>query len=265
MNTYLKRIVKKKSPWEKLISNYNYDQFRRNRNNNDFLKKAGLIGGITAAGTALIAAYPLLLRPWYMHWGAKDDEIRRYMPGDEKVEKPDYITTRAITIHAKPEQIWPWLIETGFEQNGLGIYEWLDKMFGYKSKLHVEASKRVNGELSEESKKAISLSKNLPVQKLEQYQNIVLGRQFDNHGWTLAIGLYPINKTTTRLIIRTRVRLTKDVRTRTLNLFMDPAFFVMIRKWLYNVKNQAEINAEEEYEEAESVASISETESKSSE
>jgi len=260
MNTYLKRVIRKKSPWEHIVKDLKLEEYLGNGNKNNFVRKIGIFSGIAAAGTALIASYPLLLRPWYLHWGANAEEIKRYIAGDEKIENPDYVATRALTIHAKPEQIWPWIIETGFEQNGLNSYEWLDKMFGFKSEMHIEASGKTYGKLNGENKKAIRLSKDLPVQKLEQYQNIVLGRQQDGFGWTWTVALYPLNNTSTRLVTRTRVRLTKDIKTKVMNLFMDPASFFMIRKWLYAVKNLSEVNAEEEYEETEKTPIVDETE-----
>jgi hypothetical protein len=37
------------------------------------------------------------------------------MPGDDEIKDPTYLTTRAVTINASSEKIWPWLpwIEKG--------------------------------------------------------------------------------------------------------------------------------------------------------
>ena len=41
------------------------------------------------------------------------------MPGDELDPTPGFLATRAITIQATPEQIWPWLMQMGFGRAGL--------------------------------------------------------------------------------------------------------------------------------------------------
>ena len=35
-------------------------------------------------------------------------------------------TTRAITIAAPPEQVWPWLVQLGYGRAGWYSYDWID-------------------------------------------------------------------------------------------------------------------------------------------
>lgn len=78
---------------------------------------------IGALGTiAVLVAYRLWIRPWQHRWGATDQEVRRAMPGDDHI--PDAAsTTRAITIAAAPEQVWPWLVQLGYGRGGWYIYD----------------------------------------------------------------------------------------------------------------------------------------------
>jgi hypothetical protein len=47
------------------------------------------------------------------------------MPGDNLI--PDAAsTTRAITIAAPPEQVWPWLVQLGYGRGGWYSYDWID-------------------------------------------------------------------------------------------------------------------------------------------
>ena len=71
---------------------------------------AGLSAG-TAAG--LWAAYGLMLRPRHLRWGATDDEVGAAMPFDDVIPAPDIVSTRAITIHARPEDVWPFASDDG--------------------------------------------------------------------------------------------------------------------------------------------------------
>jgi hypothetical protein len=80
------------------------------------------------AGAALIAVgvYVRFVRPLTMRWGATDDEVARAMPGDGVVDRADYVATRAITIHAPPEDVWPWLVQIGSGRAGWYSYDRLD-------------------------------------------------------------------------------------------------------------------------------------------
>jgi len=35
------------------------------------------------------------------------------MPGDEEVSQANYQSTRAITIQARPAEVWSWLVQLG--------------------------------------------------------------------------------------------------------------------------------------------------------
>ena len=81
---------------------------------------------IGAVGTvAVLGVYRLWVQPWQHRWGATDEEVRRPMPGDDLL--PDAAsTTRAITITAPPEQVWPWLAQLGYGRGGWYSYDWID-------------------------------------------------------------------------------------------------------------------------------------------
>ena len=59
--------------------------------------------------STLSILYLLWLRDWQMNWGADDQEIKRYMMGDELLNDPEFNTTRVVEIHAPPEEVWPWI------------------------------------------------------------------------------------------------------------------------------------------------------------
>ena len=88
---------------------------------------------ITISGAAL-GAYVFLVRPWQRTWGTTDEEVQRALPGDELIAHPDVKLTRAVTIRAKPADIWPWLVQIGQGRGGYYSYEWLENMAGLKMK-----------------------------------------------------------------------------------------------------------------------------------
>jgi hypothetical protein len=75
---------------------------------------------LLAAGTAGAALFGYLrvVRPRQVRWGATDDEVARAMPGDEVITEPDWLATRAVTIEAPPDEIWPWIVQIGFGRAG---------------------------------------------------------------------------------------------------------------------------------------------------
>jgi len=54
------------------------------------------------------------------------------LPGDELVEPGAPRTTRAVTIDAPPEAVWPWLAQIGEDRGGFYSYDWLERLVGAK-------------------------------------------------------------------------------------------------------------------------------------
>ena len=83
-------------------------------------------------GGALMIGGCILLRPLlrarYSRWGAGDEEVRRTLPGDERVPESLATQTMAVTVGAKAADIWPWLAQIGQERGGLYSYELLENL-----------------------------------------------------------------------------------------------------------------------------------------
>jgi hypothetical protein len=76
----------------------------------------------------LALVYLTRVRPWQLRWGATDDEIKRAMPGDDIVGQPSFNATRAVTIHAPAEHIYPWIVQMGVTRAGWYSYDLLDNL-----------------------------------------------------------------------------------------------------------------------------------------
>jgi hypothetical protein len=86
-----------------------------------------------AAGTAVIgsaAAYFLAVRPWQLRWGATDEERGATLDGDDLLPNPDLVATRAITVHALADQVWPWIAQLGQGRGGFYSYDALENLVG---------------------------------------------------------------------------------------------------------------------------------------
>ena len=76
---------------------------------------------LTVAGAAAAAAAYLVHRIGRRS-GATDDETDAVLPGDELVTHPMWESTRAITIDAPVEAVWPWIVQMGFPTHRAGWY-----------------------------------------------------------------------------------------------------------------------------------------------
>ena len=83
-----------------------------------------------AAAMASVLVYLGWSRPRLSRWGATDDEVDRTLPGDELEnqmgDRP--VSTRAITIDAPPEAVWPWLVQMGSGRAGFYTHEWVERL-----------------------------------------------------------------------------------------------------------------------------------------
>jgi hypothetical protein len=48
----------------------------------------------------IVLFYLKILRPWQLRWGATDDKVNCDMSGDDIVQKPNFVATRAVSIKA---------------------------------------------------------------------------------------------------------------------------------------------------------------------
>lgn len=81
----------------------------------------------------VVVAVPLfatapIMRTWHRRWGATGAEVAAAMPGDELVPGSQTFCTRAITIDAPPEAVWPWLVQVGFGRAGFYSNDLLDNV-----------------------------------------------------------------------------------------------------------------------------------------
>jgi hypothetical protein len=92
----------------------------------------GFFSALCALGAAAPWAYLVARRPWVLNWGARLGEIARILPGDEIVSEPAWVSTRAVSIAAPREAVWPWLVQMGQDKGGLYSYAWLENLAGLR-------------------------------------------------------------------------------------------------------------------------------------
>lgn len=192
---------------------------------------ARLLRPLAILGAALPWVYMLLIRPWHLRWGATDEEVEKPLPGDEFVPDPGSQSTRAITVNAPLEEVWPWLAQVGQDRGGYYSYEWLENLSGAQirsaDRIHPEWQHREVGDVVR-----MSPSFGPKVAAFEPGRAIVLEH------WG-AFSVEPIDHNSTRVILRTRTPRGLG------GVFYSPLLaefphFVMERGMLKGIKRRAE-------------------------
>jgi uncharacterized protein YndB with AHSA1/START domain len=187
-----------------------------------------------AAALSAATLYGLVYRPWALNWGATDEEIRRPMPGDEMLFDPPFNATRAVTIDAPPEDVWPWIVQIGYRRAGFYSYDRLDND-GIPSadSIMPEYQGLQVGHRIPMSENAFA-----GVRILEPPHFMVL--EFETTGtWansSWAWGLYAQGTGQTRLVTRLRVRTPHFAS----QFLLDALEIVMMRKCLLGIKQRVE-------------------------
>jgi hypothetical protein len=200
-----------------------------------------------------VAAYALWLRPKHVRWGARDEEVIREMPGDDLIVEPKGTTTRAITIEAPPEKVWPWLVQIGQGRGGFYTYDWLQQLGGIEidnvSEIIEEYQDLKVGDiirLAPESEEpdlymevhAIEGPKTLVLRTPSERVNATPDFYFES---TWAFQLEPVGEHATRLLSRTRtVYEAKAGKTTFHRALLEPGQFIMERKMLLGIKERVE-------------------------
>ena len=182
-------------------------------------------------------------------------EARATLPGDDLLPAYTGEATHAITIHASPQQVWPWLMQIGQDRSGFYSYTILENAFGCDmpkvERLVPDWGPRSPGEtvwfcnpkrfggqgkmipaLVEPNRAFAMVSPN-------DWQRLKAGGRAEEGMWTFT--LEPLPDGQTRLIARVRGGTPPTLTSRLLGrLFWEPAHFVMEQKMLRTIKDLSE-------------------------
>jgi hypothetical protein len=200
----------------------------------------------------ILCVFFLFVRPWYLHWGATDEERRRVLPGDEIVANAAGQETRAITINAGVEQVWPWLAQLGQDRGGFYSFETMENLVGCQMPA---ADRLLDGKQSWKLGDRLwmyppdkaggvgyaTLRVFIPGRALG-FGTHVLGTPIEapeNGSWSFA--LEPIDNSTTRFLVRGRGSGGRSLLGRAFDKsIFEPMHFVMERRMMLDLKQVAE-------------------------
>ena len=186
------------------------------------------------------ALYWFPIRRWMGRWGTTPSDLSRVMAGDGLIADPTYSGTMAVIVNARPEDIWPWLVQMGYQRGGLYSYDWLDRLFGF---LDRPSTARILPEfqhLAVGDEIPLGRGPGWPVASMEPPRALVLDmRNMGSIDWVWQFGLYTVDEKQTRLVSRSRVH-ARTIWAWLLTSAIEPAGFIMTRRMLLGLKQRAE-------------------------
>jgi hypothetical protein len=158
------------------------------------------------------------------------------MPGDEIQPEPIFNATRAITINARPEHIWPWLVQIGYLRAGWYGYDLIDND-AIASADHIVPLLQ-----------HVKVGDDMPIWKGNNYKvsaietNHYFVWESKNERDSMALALYPLDTGHTRLVWRKRDApyIWTSPFILIPQLFSDLADFLAIRQNMVGIKERAE-------------------------
>lgn len=189
----------------------------------------------TIAVLAGVAALGFVYRTWHLRWGATDDELAMGLPGDCIVPRPAFDATRAVTVEAPPEAVWPWIAQIGFGRAGWYSYDFLDNLGRHSAETIMPALQDIHpGDLVPIGPGGFGLK----VKDIEPGKWVLW---WDGSGYTTWLWSLREGAGRTRLLTRLRLHYRWTHPTILFNLLIvEPADFPMMRKCMLGIKRRAE-------------------------
>lgn len=201
---------------------------------------------------AILSAFLMVIRPWYLRWGATDAETRRTLPGDEIIPDAAGQETRAITIHAPAHKVWPWVAQLGQDRAGFYSFDLLENLVGCEmpatdvldarqqtwrlgDKLWMYPPRKAGGA-------GFATLRTFVPGRVLGFGTRLFGTPLsapENGSWSFV--LEPLDAYTTRLLVRGRSAPGRSLLGTAFDrLLFEPAHFVMERRMMIGLKELAE-------------------------
>lgn len=204
-------------------------------------RKFGVVAGSFILTALVVAAvFLLVVRPAQRNWGATGAEAARVMPGDHLVSHPLYSTTRAVTIKARPEAIWPWLVQMGYKRGGLYSYDWLDRWLGILDRPSADRILPEFQGLKSGGEIPMGNSPGWPVVAITPERSMLIDIRQPGVQISWYWSLVPLNERATRLILRVRGNMELKPAMAPFIALMSAGEFIMVRRMLTGIKQRVE-------------------------
>ncbi|NUR97526.1 MAG: SRPBCC family protein [Kribbellaceae bacterium] len=181
-----------------------------------------------------------LYRRRHLTWNATRPEVEGPMPGDELLPRPSYVSTRAITIDAPPDKVWPWLVQVGCLRAGWYSDDLLDNLGRPSSQTLVPALQHIEvGQLIPMSPTP-TVATSFQVVSYAAPHDLLWATRDSTWAWQLN------EQAAGRTRVVTRIRATRDWRRPGAALLsvllLEFGDFAMLRRMLKGIKQRSEAN-----------------------
>jgi hypothetical protein len=180
-----------------------------------------------------------LWRTKCLTWGTVPPEAVGVLPGDDMLAEPDLVSTRATSIDAPAEAVWPWLVQMGPGRAGAYTYDWIENLFG----LNMHSADAIIPEFQHvRVGDAWQLGRSGPVLRVVVWDpERALVLRSDDGNWVWAFILRR-SGAGSRLISRNRITMPGASRfsRAAATYVMEPGSLVMERKMLLGIRQRAE-------------------------
>jgi hypothetical protein len=201
------------------------------------------VTSVLAIGLAA-AAYIRLARPRQLRWGTTDQERAATLAGDDLIANPDLTATRAITVHAAADQVWPWIAQLGQGRGGFYSYDALENLVGcdiHSADPIVPQRQEINvgDQVKLHPEVGLGVALVEPGRALVLRGGVPIGTAPPPYDFTWTFVLREQPEGTTRLLVRERYAYTQ----RWAPLLVEPVAvvaFVMTQRMLRGIRDRAE-------------------------
>lgn len=216
-------------------------------------------GARVAAG--MLGAYFLAIRPAVKRWGASGEEVAAALPGDGIVAGAQSSSTRAITVRAPVDLVFPWLAQIGQGRGGFYSYDLLENLSG----LDIHSANRILPQFQD-----LKRGDGIPMAPGPEFYGFIVAEvatperlvlELCIHPFTgqqvgsapsrgpwlhasWAFALVPVGERSTRLITRTRLRVRMPFGLGgPYRVVLELVEFIMERRMLLGLRERAEAAA----------------------
>jgi hypothetical protein len=188
---------------------------------------------VAALLSAVVAAR---YRAWHLTWGSRAEEVAGEMPGDQLLDGAAFVATRAVSIDAPPERVWPWLVQVGFGRAGFYSYDLLDNL-GHPSadELLAEFQSPRVGDLAAPMSSPPDERTAFRVAVVDEPRSLVWSKPDSTWAWRLT----PEGRGT-RLVTRLKARYQPGPWLPVTVVLMEVGDFPMMRRMLLGIAERAE-------------------------
>ncbi len=209
--------------------------------------------GLALGGAALVGAAYLVHRIGRRS-GVTSEELNAHLPGDDLVKEPMWGSTRAITIDAPVEEVWPWIAQMGFPTHRAGWYTpyALDRLtFGIRersaSRIRPELQRIVVGDEIPDSADGsvfFTVAGVHPPEALVLHSTRHVIKPIRTIEFSWAFVLRELDEGSARLLIRARANFTPRWALVFAELVIGPADYLNVVAMLHGIKRRAEAEHE---------------------